>query len=326
MGIIRNKKIFLTVAALIILISAGMIATFGLKPGIDFTGGSLTEIRYASLPEKADVESALAPMNLGTIAVRASESEAGKGYLITTRSLSESERKTLESNLKSIGTEGEVTQFTSIGPVIGQELKDKAVWAIGAVLVLIIVYVAIAFSGIGKPVSSWVYGFTTIAVLGHDILLPIAFMSVYGHFVGAQVDVLFITALLTVLGFSVNDTIVIFDRIREKLQQNRTESRKNIPVPGGKDHVEITYTLTRPFGALVEEAVNETMTRSINTSLTVILALVALYFFGSSVTHTFVLTMMVGVVSGAYSSIFIASPLLVVYQEWLAKSEKKSTK
>lgn len=326
MGIIRNKKIFLAIAALIVVISVGIIATFGLKPGIDFTGGSLTEIRYSSLPEKSDVESAIAPMNLGTIAVRASESEAGKGYLITTRSLSEQERQMLETNLKSVGTDGQVTQFTSIGPVIGQELKDKAVWAIAAVLILIICYVALAFSGIGKPVSSWVYGFTTIAVLGHDILLPLAFMSLYGHFFGAQVDVLFITALLTVLGFSVNDTIVIFDRIREKLQHNRTESRKNIPIPGGKDHIEITYTLTRPFGALVEEAVNETMTRSINTSLTVILALVALYFFGSSVTHAFVLTLMVGVVFGAYSSIFIASPLLVVYQEWLAKNEANKKK
>ena len=324
MGIFLNKKIFLTIAVLIILVSVGVIAIFGLKSGIDFTGGSLTEVHYSTLPEKSEVEAAIAPLNLGTVAVRASESEAGRGYLITTRSLTESERKTLESGLQAIGKDGNITQFTSIGPVIGQELKDKAVWAIGAVLVLIICYVAFAFSGIGKPVSSWIYGFTTIAVLGHDILLPVAFMSLYGHYTGAQVDVLFITALLTVLGFSVNDTIVIFDRIREKLQHNRTESRKNIPVPGGKDHVEITYKLTRPFGELVDEAINETMTRSINTSLTVLLALVALYFFGSSVTHTFVLTLMVGVVFGAYSSIFIASPLLVVYQEWLAKREAQS--
>ncbi len=326
MGIIRNKKIFLTIAVLITLVSVGIVATFGLKAGIDFTGGSLTEVRYSTLPEKSEVEAAIAPLNLGTVAVRAAASSAGNGYMITTRSLSEPERTTLEGKLQSIGTEGKITQFTSIGPVIGQELKDKAVWAIGAVLTLIICYVAFAFSGIGKPVSSWIYGFTTIVVLGHDILLPVAFMSVYGHYTGAQLDVLFITALLTVLGFSVNDTIVIFDRIREKLKQNRTESKKTVPVTGGKDHVEITYKLTRPFGELVDEAINETMTRSINTSLTVLLALVALYFFGSSVTHTFVLTLMVGVVFGAYSSIFIASPLLVVYQEWLAKNEVKGNR
>jgi preprotein translocase subunit SecF len=207
-------------------------------------------------------------------------------------------------------------RFTSIGPVIGQELADKAVWAIGAVLGLIIIYVAIAFMGVGAPVSSWVYGFMTIIVLGHDILVPVAFVSLMGHFFAAEVDVLFVTVLLTILGFSVNDTIVIFDRIREKLKLSRTESRKTIPVPGGKDQVLITYTLTRPFRDLVGEAIDETMSRSINTSLTVLLALLALYIFGSSVTSMFILSLIVGVIAGAYSSIFIASPLLVVYQEW----------
>jgi preprotein translocase subunit SecF len=140
-----------------------------------------------------------------------------------------------------------------------------------------------------------------------------------GHFMGAQVDVLFVTVLLTILGFSVNDTIVIFDRIREKLKGNRTESRRNVPVMGGKDDIQITYTLTKPFGEIVGEAIDETMTRSINTSLTVVLSLIALYFFGSSVTKIFSLTLLIGVVAGAYSSIFIASPMLVWYQEIQAK-------
>jgi preprotein translocase subunit SecF len=144
-----------------------------------------------------------------------------------------------------------------------------------------------------------------------------------GHFFGTEVDVLFVTVLLTILGFSVNDTIVIFDRVREKLKQNRTESKKMIPVPGGKDQEVITYKLTKPFGDLVGQAVDETMTRSINTSLTVLLALVALYVFGSSVTQMFVLSLMVGIVAGAYSSIFIASPLLVLYQEWQDKRSQQ---
>jgi preprotein translocase subunit SecF len=144
-----------------------------------------------------------------------------------------------------------------------------------------------------------------------------------GEFAAAQADILFVTVLLTILGFSVNDTIVIFDRIREKLKENRTETRRNIPVPGGRDEVEITYTLTKPFGDLVGQAISETMSRSINTSLTVLLALCALYFFGTSVTDMFVLSLMVGVVAGAYSSIFIASPLLVLYQEWQEKKQSK---
>jgi preprotein translocase subunit SecF len=221
-----------------------------------------------------------------------------------------------------------VVRFTSIGPVIGQELADKAVWALGAVLGLIIIYVAIAFSGVGAPVSSWVYGFMTILVLFHDVLVPVAFASIMGQFAGVEVDVLFVTVLLTILGFSVNDTIVIFDRVREKLKQNRTEHKKFIPVIGGsKDEVKITYTLNKPFAEVVGQAVDETMTRSINTSLTVLIALIALYIFGSSVTKMFTLSLMVGIVAGAYSSIFIASPLLVVYQEWRDKqAAKKNSK
>lgn len=323
MYIIRNKRFFLIIGAAIVALCLGVIAVFGIKPGIDFTGGSLMEVKYVVVPEKAVVEAAVEEQALGEFAVRHSSSEAGEGYLITTRDLNESERAALEAKLLSVSDGGELVRFTSIGPVIGQELKDKAVWAIGAVLVLIIVYVAIAFMGVGAPVSSWVYGFMTIVVLGHDILVPIAFMSVMGELVAAQVDILFVTVLLTILGFSVNDTIVIFDRIREKLKQNRTETRRNIPVPGGKDEIVITYTLLKPFGDLVGQAIDETMSRSINTSLTVLLALLALYFIGSSVTNMFVLSLIVGVIAGAYSSIFIASPLLVVYQEW---QDKKKTK
>lgn len=326
MGIIKHKKLFLAIGALIVLVAAAIVLQFGLKPGIDFTGGSLMEVRYSTQPEKAAVEAVVAELNLGEASVRESSSEAGDGYLVTTRDLTDAERETLETKLVGLSEGGQLVRFTSIGPVIGQELKDKAGWAMGAVLLLIIIYVAIAFAGVGAPVSSWVYGFFTILVLGHDIIVPVAFMSLMGEFAGAQADVLFVTVLLTILGFSVNDTIVIFDRIREKLQQNRTESRVNIPVPGGKDEVKITYTLTRPFGDLVDEAINETMTRSINTSLTVLLALLALYFFGSSVTQIFALTLIVGVIAGAYSSIFIASPLLVWYQEWQERRQLTTKK
>ena len=321
MNIIKNRNLLLIIAGIVVLTSLAIVAIFGLKPGIDFTGGSLLEVRYTSVPEKAAVEQAVLDLALEHSSIRQAESDAGSGYLVTTRALTEDEHQALASKLTTLGEGGQVTQFTSIGPVIGQELADKAVWGIGAVVAMIIIYVAIAFSGVGAPVSSWIYGFFTIVVLGHDILLPVAFMSLMGHFFGAQVDVLFVTVLLTILGFSVNDTIVIFDRIREKLKANRTEHRTNIPVPGGKDDIKITYTLTKPFGAVVGEAIDETMTRSINTSLTVILSLVALYFFGSSVTKIFSLTLLVGVIAGAYSSIFIASPLLVLYQEWQAKKE-----
>lgn len=318
MHIIKHKYLFIITGLIIVGVSLAITLIFGLRPGIDFTGGALTEVRYESLPEKVEVEEVVAALAIGEASIRQSASDEGVGYLVSTRELSDAERSSLTEALLALG-EGEIVRFTSVGPVIGAELADKAVWAIGAVLILIIVYVAFAFAGIGKPVSSWIYGLMTIVVLGHDILVPVAAMSLMGYFIGAEADILFVTALLTILGFSVNDTIIIFDRVREKLKENRTEHKRMVKVVGGMDREEITYTLHRPFGTLVGEAINETMARSVNTSLTVLLTLGALYFFGGEVTETFVLVLIVGVIAGAYSSIFIASPLLVVYQEWQAK-------
>lgn len=315
LSIIPHKNIFLTIGALIVAVSVGIVLFFGIKPGLEFTGGSLMEVQYAVAPEKTILEETVATLDLGTLAVRQSDSGEGAGFLIRTRDLSEAERSQLEEAILGLGEDGLVTRFTSVGPVIGAELADKAVWAIGAVLLLIIVYVAIAFAGIGYPVRSWVYGVIAVLVLGHDILVPLAAMSLLGYFAGAEVDILFVTALLTILGFSVNDTIVIFDRVREKLKENRTEKRQTVKVVGGMPLEEVTYTLNRPFGQLVGEAISETMARSINTSLTVLVALLALYFFGGEVTQNFVLILIVGVIAGAYSSIFIASPLLVWYEE-----------
>lgn len=321
MPIIRNRKLFLIIGALIVVTSGLIVATFGLKPSIDFTGGTLTEVRYGTMPEKSAIERVLSEANLENSAIRESSGEFGSSYIVTTRTLTVDEQKDLNEKLLKEGSDASIIRTTSIGPVIGQEMKSKAFWAIGAVLIVTIIYVAFAFVGIGKPVSSWVYGTMTVLVLFHDILVPIAVMSLLGYFFGLEVDVLFVTALLTILGYSVNDTIVIFDRVREKLVGNRIEHRKKIQEPGGITREEVDYTITRPFADLVGEAVSETMPRSINTSLTVLFALVALYFFGSAVTQTFALVLIAGVFAGAYSSIFIASPLLVAYAEWQAKRE-----
>lgn len=324
MNIILNKNIFLLIAGVIVVVSVGIVAFFGLKPSIDFTGGSLIEVRYSEVPEKSVIEEAVVALNFaGGLSVRQAVSEAGTGYLVTTRALNEEERVKLETALLSVGTDGEISRFTSVGPVIGEELKTKAVWAIGIVLVMTICYVAFAFAGIGWPVSSWVYGIITIVVLVHDILVPVAAMSLLGYFFGAEADILFVTVLLTILGYSVNDTIVIFDRVRDKLKQNRTEKNRMVSRPGSAPINETTYTLNKPFSEIVGQAVDETMARSINTSLTVLFALIALYFFGSSVTENFILTLMVGVIAGAYSSIFIANPLLVTYSEILEKKASK---
>lgn len=319
MNIITHKKIFLIIAGCIVVSALAIVFFLGLRPGIDFTGGSLMEVQYDEVPDKAVLEGIMAEQDLGSVSIRQSRSETGEGYIITTRDLSEAERVQVQDAVVAAAPGGEVTRFTSVGPTIGKELQDKAVWAIGAVLVLIILYVAYAFAGIGTPVSSWVYGLLTILILAHDILVPIAAMSLFGYFLGFEVDVLFVTALLTILGYSVNDTIVIFDRIREKLKENRTEAKTTRTEPGGVVHTTVVYTLTKPFGEIVGQAIEETMARSINTSLTVLIALVALYIFGSAVTANFALVLIVGLIAGAYSSIFIASPLLVLYDEWQTK-------
>ncbi len=319
------RRTFLYLTAALVLGSLLIIGVLGLKPGIDFAGGSLTEVAYeGELPVKGELEAALNELELGGLSVRLSTDEAGRpSYLIRTRDLSEPEREAVASMAVGLGEEGEVTRFTSIGPVIGQELRDKAVWAIFAVSLVIVLYIAFAFAGIGTPVSSWVYGGITIFILIHDVLIPTAMMSLLGHFRGAEIDVLFVMALLAVLGYSVNDTIVVFDRVRENLKQFRTEKRTKRNEAGVVKE-DVTYTLTKPFEEIVGLSVSQTIARSINTSLTTMLALGALYFLGGSVTQTFTLVLMVGVLAGTYSSICIANPLLVTYAKWQASKEGKT--
>ncbi|MDC1205568.1 protein translocase subunit SecF [Candidatus Pacebacteria bacterium] len=275
------KKIFLYIALGLVLGSIALVAGLGLPLGIDFTGGSLTEVSYEERPAKESVESTLDTLDLGGYSLRESIGESGhNGYILRTRDLTESERITVDQIMTSIGAEGGITRFTSIGPVIGEELKDKSVWAIGGVILVIVLYVAFAFRGVSKPVGSWIYGGITVLVLMHDVLVPAALMSVLGYLFGAEVDVLFVTAILAVLGYSVNDTIVVFDRVRENLIKYRQEKKKNVNMGGGVTRVEVTYTYIKPFGEIVGLAVSETLARSINTSLTTFVALTALFFFG----------------------------------------------
>lgn len=323
MFVILYRKIFLYITAAIVLVGLALLFSFGLKLGIDFTGGSLTEVVYSeTVPDKAELEGLVAELELGGSSVRESQDEAGRdSYLIRTRDLSDSERESLTEKVVSIGAGGEVTRFTSVGPVIGQELRDKAIWAIAGVSIIIMLYVAFAFAGIGYPVSSWVYAAITIFILIHDVLVPAALVSLLGHLVGLEADVLFVMALLAVLGYSVNDTIVVFDRVRENLKLNRIE-KKTKRNEAGVIREDITYTLTMPYEEIVGMSVSQSMARSINTSLTTLLALGALYFIGGAATQTFALVLIAGVVAGTYSSICIATPLLITYAKW--QDSKKS--
>lgn len=316
MKIIKYKKMWLSIGVAIIIISLALIFGLGLKAGIDFTGGALMEVSYDNRPDKSVIETRLNTLEFSGYSLRTAVDETGRDtFMLRTRDLSETERLQVESALTDDQIGSEVTRFTSVGPTIGSELQSKAKWAVGAVALIIVIYVAIAFLGVRWPVGSFAYGVITVIALIHDVLVPTAVMSLLGYFYGFEVNVLFVMALLAVLGYSVNDTIVIFDRVRENIVKYRKEHKRLVNAPGGIKHEEVTYSFDKPFSEVVDLSINETLLRSINTSLTTALALLALYFVGGEATRIFALVMLVGVGAGAYSSIFLASPLLVWYAE-----------
>ena len=305
MFVTRYARQFAIISAIVIAVSAGIVLTFGLKLSIDFTGGSLTQVSYDTIPDKALVESQLNDLGITGYSLREAIDDSGRdGYILRSKELNEVDRVNVTDTLTSLGEGGTLNRFTAVGPVIGDELRRKAVWAIGAVALVIVLYVAFAFRGLKKPVSSWVYGGITILSLIHDVLVPTALMSLLGYIAGVEIDILFIMAILAVLGYSVNDTIVVFDRVRENLLENDAKHKGE------------------SFPDLVGRSVAQTFLRSFNTSFTTFIALLALYFLGGEVTRNFALVLMAGVVAGTYSSIFMGSPLLVLYASWQTKRKK----
>jgi preprotein translocase subunit SecF len=293
MFVVKNKNIFFIGSGILVFLSLAVIMFWGLNFGIDFTGGSILEVTY---PNGApDVEEVKKQVEMIDFKSAPSVRPSGEnGFIIRTNFLEEDERATLVETLSFSGS-AEVVEdrFSSIGPSIGGELRSKAILAISIVVLTIILFVAFAFRRVSKPISSWKYGIVAIIALFHDVIITTGIFAVLGHFGGAEVDVLFVTALLTILGYSVNDTIVVFDRIRENLS-------KRLPADTPEE-----------FAETVGISLEETYARSINTSLTTLLVLLSLLFFGGSTTTFFALALIIGVVAGTYSSIFLASPLLI---------------
>ncbi|MEK7207922.1 MAG: protein translocase subunit SecF [Patescibacteria group bacterium] len=295
MFIVQHRKLFYAVSGLLVAASLAALLIWGLNLGIDFEGGSILEISYAeSRLEKAAVEETLAPLG-----VSASVRPTGeKGYIIRMRDVTEGERQSVSEALSGATVE----RFNSVGPILGREAAGKSILSISLVILAIILFIAFAFRKVSEPVSSWKYGVLAIVALIHDILVPTGVFAVLGRFAGVEVDTLFVTALLVILGFSVHDTIVVFDRVRENLRISR-EARDR-----------------KDFAAIVGESIQQTFVRSINTSLTTVLALLVLYFAGPEVTKHFSLALLIGIIAGTYSSIFIGSPLLVTVEKWAGKN------
>ncbi len=290
MFIVNNRNFFFILSGLLILGSAFSIYFYGFNLGIDFKGGSILEVSYVSeRPALELTKGKLNPLNLGSYTLIPSGS---LNYILKARDISPEEKTKVLSAFSLGENTAKEEKFNSIGPVVGNEMKNKAMIAIGVVLVCILAFVTFVFRKVSNPVASWKYGLATIVALAHDVVIPTGIFVAYAQFTGAEVDLLFISALLAILGYSVHDTIVVFDRVRENLRENK-----------GKTFTEV-----------VGESTMQTMTRSINTSLTTFLALLALYFIGGEATKHFAFILLTGVLVGTYSSIFVASPLLVTLE------------
>ncbi len=280
------------------------IVTYGLQIGIDLKGGSILQITYPDgRPELLALQEKVDALDFGEVRIQPSND---KDYIFRQRNLTNEEKKKLDATVGSFGTVEEV-QFNSVGPSIGAELMEKAKWAVGAIVLLTILFIAFAFRGVSKPVASWKYGVVAIVTLMHDILIPVGLFAYLGYAKDAEVGALFIVALLTILGISINDTIVVFDRIRENIHRNIVKGKKEV------------------FAEVVWRSNVQTITRSINTSVTVIIVLASLFFVGPVSTKDFALTLIVGMIAGTYSSIFLASPLLILiakYQKPEADAKK----
>ncbi|MBI4039250.1 protein translocase subunit SecF [Candidatus Daviesbacteria bacterium] len=293
--IIGKKYWYLALSAVIIIPGVVSLMLFGLKLGIDFSGGTLLEYKFTA---DAQVTTIALQETIKQTAEVSSITKTQEGtYLVRAKPMDQSEVEQIKGNLATKFGQTEQVRFETVGPTISQELTQRAVIALAVALLAIVVYIAWAFREVPAPAASWRFGVCAIAALFHDVLVVVGVFSLLGHFWGVEVDSLFVTALLTVVGFSVHDTIVVFDRIRENLRK----------------------FYGSPFAEIANISILQTLARSLSTSLTVILVLSALILFGGSSIKWFVTALLIGIISGTYSSIFNATPLLVIWQEKITK-------
>lgn len=292
MNIIQHKNWYFGLSLLVIIPGIISLLLWGLRLSIDFTGGS--RITFVSSKQiTANDKQAVQEVSSGQHIAIATMQVSGNQLIVRTPSLNQVTHSRLLAAIQAKDPTLQEDSFETVGPTIGSETTVNAVEGVGLASLLIVLYIALAFRSVPRPASSWRFGICAIIALLHDILVVVGIFSILGHFLGVEVDSLFVTAVLTVIGFSVHDTIVVFDRIRENLKK----------------------TITLPFEQVVNDSILQTLGRSLNTSLTVILVLIALLLFGGESIRWFVVALLIGVISGTYSSIFNASPLLVLWQE-----------
>jgi len=296
----KYSVVYYILSGLLIVAAVVSLSMFGLKFGIEFAGGSNMQLEFQNQrPSNENIKNSLKSFNLGDIVVQPT---GERGAILQFKGVDEAVHQQILSEIIKLSPAREKS-FQYIGASVGQELRNKTELAIVLALLAITIYISFAFRKVSKPVSSWKYGITSLVALSHDIIIPLGMFSVLGRIYNIEVTIPIVAALLTVLGFSVHDTIVIFDRIRENILRR------------GMGQFEET----------VNWSLNQTLGRSLSTVFSTIIVLVAIYFFGGETLKYFALALIVGITSGAYSSIFIASPLLVSWYKWSAYKELKAT-
>jgi preprotein translocase subunit SecF len=299
--ILKYRPVWFALSITAVGLSIAFFAMWGLKQGIEFTGGSLLTLRFEQTrPNPVDAEHALGSLNLGSMTVQpVGETDMSFRF----QSVDEATHQQIVSTLAaSYGTSTEL-EFKSIGPTIGKELREKSISALVVTFLAILAYIAWAFRKVSAPVQSWKYGVVTIMQAFRDVMIPIGVFSYLGHFHNVEIGTPFIAAILTVLGYSITDCIVVMDRVRENLQKH-----------------------SGTFADIVELSINQTLLRSFNTSMATLLTLVSIFIFGGSSLHDFTLALIIGIAVGTYSSIFISAPTLVTWDSWSKRRQRSKTK
>ena len=317
MFVVKNRKIFYTLSIILVVVSIVALSVWGLTLGIDFKGGSSVEFAYTSnMPTLGAVKAQIDSLNFDP-SIKGSYSVTpygSNGYVLNLRTITEGERTQLVSAITGTATSTasssastvEFKKFNSVGPALGKEAEVKSLISIVLVLLCIVLFITFAFRKVSEPVSSWKYGVISIIGLCHNIIIPAGVFAILAHYYpGYEVDTLFVTAILVIIGFSIHDTIVVFDRVRENLRNSNASKTK------------------KGFDEVVGASISQTFVRSVNTSLTTLIAILVVYLIGPVATKNFALVLFIGIFFGTYSSIFIASNLLVTVDAWKNKASVK---
>lgn len=292
MRLMKHKLWYFVFSILLILPGLFFLITEGLKLGIDFTGGVLVEYRFE---KSVDINQLREVITKEDVEVGQITEADNNTYIIRAKPIEQERVNKVKEKLGEEFGVVEERRVENVGPVVGAELQRKALFALGLASIAIVLYIAFSFRKVPKPTSSWRFGISAIFALIHDVLLVVGIFAILGKFLGVEIDTLFVTALLTIIGFSVHDTIVVFDRIRENLLKN----------------------IGKRFSEVADLSITQTLARSLNTSLTLVFVLIAMLLFGGETLRWFVMALLIGVTAGTYSSIFNATALLVWWEEKL---------